>query len=87
MGIPKAVVCLTYFKWYESIQYASKVTNTTREQIIDCCKGRIPYTINEYNTKLEWVYKEDFVALHGEDAFWELHRTTQDFYTNDIRED
>lgn len=87
MTIPIPVVCLTYCKWYDSISYASKLTNTTREQIINCCKGKQAYTTNEYGTKLEWMYVDTFVEHFGEEAFWDLFRTTQDFYVNEVEED
>lgn len=87
MRVARQVVCVTYNKWYDSTSYASKVTNTSREQIIKCCNGKIPHTSNETKTKLVWMYLEDFIEKYGEDAFWNLHRTTQDFYTNNYLEE
>lgn len=82
-----SVVCLTYNKVYDSIRYASKITRTNREDISKCCRGLKPYTINLEKTKLAWMYSKDYIEKYGEEAFWKLHRSTQDFYINDIWED
>lgn len=87
MRIAKEVVCLTYRKWYPSIRYASKITRTDDENIARACKRVIEHTVNLEGTKLQWMFKEDYIALYGEDSFWNLHRATQDFYTNDMEEE
>lgn len=87
MRIAKEVVCLTYRKWYPSISYASKVTRTDKDNIAKACKKVIEHTVNLEGTKLEWMFKEDYLKEFGEDNFWNLHRATQDFYTNDMEEE
>ena len=87
MRIAKEVVCLTYRKWYPSISYASKVTRTDKDNIAKACKKVIEHTVNLEGTKLQWMFKDEFIEVHGEDNFWNLHRATQDFYTNDMEEE
>ena len=87
MRIAKEVVCLTYRKWYPSISYASKVTRTDKDNIAKACKKVIEHTVNLEGTKLKWMFKDEFIEVYGEDNFWNLHRATQDFYTNDMEEE
>ena len=87
MRIAKEVVCLTYRKWYPSISYASKVTRTDKDNIAKACKKVIEHTVNLEGTKLQWMFKDEFIEVCGEDNFWNLHRATQDFYTNDMEEE
>ena len=87
MRIAKEVVCLTYRKWYPSISYASKVARTDKANIAKACKKVIEHTINLEGTKLKWMFKDEFIEVYGEDNFWNLHRATQDFYTNDMEEE
>lgn len=77
------VVCLTYRKVYDSIKYASKITRTNREDISKCCRSIIPNTTNLERTTLEWMFAQDYIEEYGEEAYWELFRCTQDFYTKD----
>lgn len=77
------IVCLTYKKVYPSISYASKITRTDIKAIQKCVSCFKEYTVNDERTKLEWMCAEMFKECYGEDAYWKLHRTTQDFYTND----
>lgn len=87
MRVAKEVVCLTYRKWYPSISYASKVTRTDKDNIAKACKKVIEHTVNLEGTKLKWMFKDEFIEVYGEDNFWNLHRATQDFYTNDMEEE
>lgn len=82
-----SVVCLTYNKMYESIKYASKITRTEERSISRCCRGLIDYTTNLEKTKLQWMFSQDYIEKYGEDAYWNLHRSTQDFYTKDWMEE
>ena len=77
MRIAKEVVCLTYRKWYPSISYASKVTRTDKDNIAKACKKVIEHTVNLEGTKLQWMFKDEFIEVYGEDisgTYTEQHK-------------
>lgn len=74
------VVCLDYKKVYESISLASKLTGCCYRSITKCCRGQLKGCYSYLGRKLRWMYLEDYIKIHGEQAYLELHSTSSDFY-------
>lgn len=56
---PKAVICVTTGKIYESIMEAERQTGARNSHIVSCCRGKLKSAGKDENgNKLEWKYLE-----------------------------
>ena len=67
-GRPKAVICVTTGKIYESIMEAEKQTGVTHSNIVHCCKGKHKSAGVIDGKTAVWMYLEDYEKLSKEEV-------------------